>query len=281
MKQFKMRWTCSMKKILTVISAATAGGRDTAALGLFKERSLSVPTTPHSPFTPPAVYQVHKTGVSSSLSLLYSAHTSSVTHIHDSISFQSLLLSLSYLPLSVFFLSSSSSFFFPSHSSAPCSEPSRERVGFFSPSSSSSSIWQLTADQEGSRFLIPKTCPSMDTPLPLAGDQQLSDSPWCCETSTSPNYIPGPLQRGCTSRATPPCVWYTCSLLICAHTHVSTARDQPPDLKVLQPRIGARGVTCFPMYKLISELSLKGIFLYSGYGLFLLRRSVSISCLYA
>lgn len=113
------------------------------------------------------------------LSLSLHTHTPSVTHIHASplylylcapVSFQSLpFLSISILSVFLCF-PLSSSFFFSSHSSVVWAFKGSHLFFFFS--SPSSSIWQLAADQEGSRFLIPETCPSMDTPLPLARDLQ-------------------------------------------------------------------------------------------------------------
>lgn len=89
---------------------------------------------------------------------------------------------------------------------------------FFPPVPPSSIIWQLAEYQEGSRFLIPETCPATDTPLPLVGDQQH----WVhqrSERSASPNYISALPHRGYTSEATRRCVWCTCKLtFLCAYT---------------------------------------------------------------
>lgn len=157
-----------------VISAVAARGHDTTTLGLFKGRSPSVLINPHFTFHISSRLSgpLDRTQFIS-LSLLYS-HTSSVTHINAllgyiraSVSFQSLLfLSISVLSvvLSAPLLLSSSPHI------PPWYEPSRGlRLFFFLPFQQ-----YLTArcGSGGSRFLIPETCPSMDTPLPLARDLQ-------------------------------------------------------------------------------------------------------------
>ncbi len=147
--------------IVTLIPTAAARGRDMTTLGLFKERSPSVPITPHFTFH-----------ISSRLSepldrsqfiflspLLYT-HTPSVTHIHAllgclcaSVSFQSLpFLSVSITwdrsILSVFlhFLSPPLSPHIP-----PWCEPSRDLVFFF--------------------FLLPPLPAVFDSSLRIRGDQ--------------------------------------------------------------------------------------------------------------
>lgn len=124
---------------MTVISTAAARGCDTTTLGLFKERSPSVPITPHFTFH----ISSHLSGPLDRSQFIFLSsllYTLSFCHKHSrstwiylcaSISFQSLSLSLYPIRLSLFSLLSSplsSSLYIP-----PRCEPSRDCVFFLLP----------------------------------------------------------------------------------------------------------------------------------------------------
>lgn len=123
-------------------------------------------------------------------------------------------LSVSILSVFLCFLSSplSSSLNIP-----PKCEPSRDCVFFLLPLPAV--FERLTADQGGIKVLIPKTCPSMVTPLPLAGHLQLNAA-----RPPHPQITFQLSHREVTPHRQPHGVF---------DTHVFAARGQPPDLKLL------------------------------------------------
>lgn len=169
-------------------------GCDMTTLGLFKEWSPAVPITPNLTFH----ISNHLSGPPDRSQFNFLLLLLSYTHTHTPRSNSNTLNLTIFVPLFHFnSLFHSLLFFFPFIYLLPITflhGVCLQGIATFLSSSLSCSIWQLTKDQKGSKFLIPETCPSVDTPLPLAEDPQLQIS-HCCKTSIHKLHFSSPAER--------------------------------------------------------------------------------------